>query len=194
VPISERYERICFDKEYRDSHKPQAAIITPGHGLLDVTIAVTLEEAGDVLKRGAILVDEADEYGLEPHVLVTLDHAIRKPGRHGQPSVVSRRMQFVMIDRQGNAQDAGPAPYLDFRPLKPDETDAARRFFEADWLKDDIEKMAMYFAIAQLVPQHLTETRERRLAEVDRVEGEVKARDQLLGRPRRGASAQGTGR
>ena len=34
----------------------------------------------------------------------------------------------------------------------------------------------MHFAIAQLVPQHLTETRERRLAEVDRVEGEVKAR------------------
>jgi hypothetical protein len=36
--------------------------------------------------------------------------------------------------------------------------------------------MAMHFAIAQLVPRHLTETRERRLAEVDRVEGEVKAR------------------
>ena len=72
VPIAERYERVCFDKEYRDTHKPQAAIITPGHGLLDVTIAVTLEEAGDVLKRGAILVDEADEYGLEPRVLVTL--------------------------------------------------------------------------------------------------------------------------
>src|SRR6185312_12058972 len=30
--------------------------------------------------------------------------------------------------------------------------------------------------IAQLVPQHLKDTRERRLAEVDRVEGEVKAR------------------
>jgi len=85
-------------------------------------------------------------------------------------------MQFVMLDGQGNAQDAGPAPYLDFRSLKPDETDAAHRLLEADWLKNDIEKMAMHFAIAQLVPQHLTETRERRLAEVDRVEGEVKAR------------------
>ena len=109
---------------------------------------------------------------------MTLEHAIRdgRPGRHGQPSVVSRRMQFVMLDEQGKAQDAGPAPYLDFRPLQPDETDAAHRLLEADWLKDDIEKMAMHFAIAQLVPQHLKETRERRLAEVDRVEGEVKAR------------------
>jgi SNF2 family DNA or RNA helicase len=178
VPIAERYERICFDKEYRDSHKPQAAIITPGHGLLDSTIAITLEEAGDVLKRGAVLVDEVNEHGLGPRVLLTLDHAIRdgRPGRNGQPRVVSRRMQFVMIDDHGKAQDAGPAPYLDFRPLQSDEIEVAHKLLEAGWLKDDIEKMAMHFAIAHLVPQHLAETRERRLAEVDRVEGEVKAR------------------
>lgn len=178
VPIAERYERVCFDKVHRDTHKPQAAIITPGQGLLDMTIAVTLEDAGDVLKQGAILVNEADEYGVAPRVLVTLEHTIRdgRPGRNGQPSVVSRRMQFVMLDGQGNAQDAGPAPYLDFRPLLPEETDTAHKLLDADWLKGDIEKMAMHFAIADLVPQHLKETRERRLAEVDRVEGEVKAR------------------
>ena len=178
IPISERYERVCFDKAHRDTAKPQAALITPGHGLLDATIAVTLEEAGDVLKRGAILVDETDEHGLGPRVLVTLEHAIRdgRPGRHGQPSVVSRRMQFVMIDEHGKAVDAGPAPYLDLRPLKPDETEAAHKLLDAEWLKGDIEKMAMHFAIAQLVPEHLRETRERRLAEIDRVEGEVRAR------------------
>jgi len=113
TPIAERYERICFDKVHRDTHKPQASLIMPGHGVLDATIAATLEEAGDVLKRGAILVDEANEYGLEPHVLVTLEHAIRdgRPGRNGHPSgVVSRRMQFVMINERGEARDAGPAP------------------------------------------------------------------------------------
>jgi hypothetical protein len=178
IPISERYERVCFDKAHRDTAKPQAALITPGHGLLDATIAVTLEEAGDVLKRGAILVDEADERGLGPRVLVTLEHAIRdgRPGRHGQPSVVSRRMQFVVIDEQGRTLDAGPAPYLDLRPLKPDETEAAHKLLDAGWLKGDIEKTAMHFAIAQLVPEHLRQTRQRRLAEIDRVEGEVRAR------------------
>lgn len=178
IPIAERYERVCFDKSYRDSGKPQAALITPGHGLLDATIAVTLEEVGDVLKRGAILVDDVDEHGLGPRVLVTLEHAIRdgRPGRHGQPSVVSRRMQFVAIDEQAKTADAGPAPYLDFRPVKPDEWEAARKLLDASWLKGDIEKMAMHFAIAQLVPEHLKETRERRLFEIDRVEGEVRAR------------------
>ena len=81
-----------------------------------------------------------------------------------------------MIDEHGKAVDAGPAPYLDLRPLKPDETEAAHKLLDAGWLKGDIEKMAMHFAIAQLVPEHLRETRERRLAEIDRVEGEVRAR------------------
>jgi superfamily II DNA or RNA helicase len=178
TPISERYERVCFDKTYRDTAKPQAALVTPGHGLLDATIAVTLEEAGDVLKKGAILVEEAEEHGIVLRVLVTLEHAIRdgRPGRHGQPSVVSRRMQFVFIDERGAAMDAGPAPYLDLRPLNADETEALQKLLDVEWLKSDIEKTAMHFAIAQLVPEHLKETRERRLAEIDRVEGEVRAR------------------
>src|SRR5262249_40907600 len=136
TPIAERYERVCFDKAYRDTAKPQAALITPGHGLLDTTIGVTLEEAGDVLRRGTILVDETGAHGSSPCVLVTLEHAVRdgRPGRHGQPSIVSRRMQFVTIDAHGKAADAGPAPYLDLRPLKPEETDAARNLLDAGWL------------------------------------------------------------
>jgi hypothetical protein len=177
TPVAERYERVCFDKQYIPG-KPQAALVTPGHGLLDATIAVTLEESSDVLKQGAILVDEADEEGLAPRVLVTLEHAIRdgRSGRKGQPSVVSRRMQFVMLDKQGSAQDAGPAPYLDYRPVKPEEAEAARKLLDADWLKGDIEKQALRFAIANLAQEHLKETRERRLSEIDRVEAEVKAR------------------
>lgn len=177
VPVAERYERVCFDKA-NIAGKPQAALITPGHGLLDATIAVTLEEGADVLKQGAILVDEADEHGLGPRILVTLEHAVRdgRPGKNGQPSVVSRRMQFVMLDEHGNAQDGGPAPYLDYRPLKAEEAEPARKLLQADWLKGDVEKLAMRFAIAHLAQDHLRETRERRLAEIDRVEGEVKAR------------------
>jgi superfamily II DNA or RNA helicase len=177
TPVAERYARVCFDKAYIPGD-PQAALITPGHGLLDATIAVTLEESGDVLKQGAILVDEADEEGRAPRVLVTLEHAIRdgRPGRNGQPSVVSRRMQFVVLDELGNAQDAGPAPYLDYRPLKQEETDAARKLLDADWLKGDIERQALAFAIAHLAQDHLKETRERRLAEIERVQAEVKSR------------------
>src|ERR1700733_8142346 len=178
ILIAERYERICFEKTYRDSAKPQAALVMPGHPLLDGTIVATLEDCGTVLKQGTILVDETGTFGAEPQVLVTLEHAIRdgRPGRHGQPSIISRRMQFVMIDEAGRTRDAGPAPYLDFRPVRPDEQEATERSLNAGWLKNDIEKQAMHFAIAELAPAHLRETRERRLAEIDRVESEVKAR------------------
>jgi hypothetical protein len=178
TPIAERFERICFDKAYRDSAKPPAALVMPGHPLLDAAIAVTLEDCGDALKRGAILVDEAGTFGPDSQVLVTLEHAIRdgRPGRHGHPSIVSRRLQFVMIDERGKTRDAGPAPYLDLRPLEPGEREAAQALLDAGWLKTDIEKQAMHFAIAELAPAHLRETRERRLAEINRVESEVKAR------------------
>ena len=86
LPVSERYERVCFDKEQRYSAKPEAALITPGHPLLDATIAATLEAYGDALARGAILIDDTDGFGVEPQVLVTLEHGVRdgRPGRHGQ--------------------------------------------------------------------------------------------------------------
>jgi hypothetical protein len=61
-------------------------------------------------------------------------------------------MQFVAIDEQGRALDAGPAPYFDLRPLKPDEIETAHKLLDVGWLRGDIEKMAMHFAITQLVP------------------------------------------
>ncbi len=176
-PVLERYERVCFDKSLIPG-QPQASLITPGHGLLDATIAVTLDEAGDVLKQGAILVDEADEHGERPRVLITLEHAVKdgRTGRNGQPSVVSRRMQFVLVDDKGNRQDAGPAPYLDYRPVQAEEAGAAKKLLDASWLKGDIEKQALGFAIAHLVQEHLKQVRDLRLAKIDRVEAEVKSR------------------
>lgn len=176
-PVVERYERICFDKAHIPG-KPQAALITPGHGLLDATIAVTLDQSGDVLKQGAILVDEADEQSTAARVLITLEHVVKdgRPGRHGQPNVISRRMQFVLVDEHGNRQDAGPAPYLDFRPLKPEETDAARDLLDATWLKADLEKQALGFAAQHLAQEHLKQVRDLRLAKIDRVEAEVRSR------------------
>jgi hypothetical protein len=51
------------------------------------------------------------------------------------------------------------------------EKETAHKLLDAGWLKGDIEKMAMHFAIAQLAPEHLRETRERRLIEIDRAVG-----------------------
>ena len=44
------------------------------------------------------------------------------------------------------------------------------------WLADGVEERALGYAISKLVPAHLGEVKKRRLAEVDKVEREVRAR------------------
>lgn len=176
-PVLTRYERVCFEREHMEG-QPRAAILAPGHPLLDATVAVTLDRAGDIMKQGAVLVDESGRDAEAPHVLVMLEHAVRdgRTTREGHGRVVSHRMQFVAIHPDGHVTDAGPAPYLDARPLREDETEAARALLGADWLSGDVEKQALSYAIASLVPGHLNEVRSRRLAEIERVATEVRAR------------------
>ena len=172
-PVLARYERACFDKA-DIAGQPRAALLAPGHPLLDALVALTIEGAGDVLRQGAILVDDTDRSDV-PRVLVAMEHAIRdgRRGRAGQRSVISQRLQFVSLGEDGSAQDAGPAPYLDARPLRDDERDAATALLGAAWLTGDIERAAIGHAIVALIPEHLREVRDRRLPEIDKVAREV---------------------
>ena len=60
-PVLPRYRRICFDKEHIPG-QPQAALVAPGHPLLDALIDLTLERYRDLLTRGALLVDEGNRH------------------------------------------------------------------------------------------------------------------------------------
>ncbi|WP_448562926.1 helicase-related protein, partial [Trichothermofontia sp.] len=96
--ILKRYERICFDKELISvPGKPLADFVCPGHPLLDATIDLTLEHHRDLLRQGAVLVDETDP-GEDVRALVYLEHSIQdaRTDRDGR-RVVSRRMQYVEI-------------------------------------------------------------------------------------------------
>lgn len=176
-PVLPRYERVCFEKEHVEG-QPRAAILAPGHPLLDATVAVTLDRAGDVLRQGAILVDETGRDAEAPHVLVMLEHAVRdgRSTREGQGRIISHRLQFVAIHSDGRVTDAGPAPYLDARPVREDERHAVEAMLAEPWLSDDVEKRAIGYAIASLVPEHLNAVKARRLAEIERVGTEVRAR------------------
>ncbi len=60
-PVLPRYERIAFEKPLvAPQGQALAAFVCPGHPLLDATIDLTLERDRDLLRRGAILVDERD--------------------------------------------------------------------------------------------------------------------------------------
>lgn len=175
-PVLDRYARVTFDKGLVPG-KPQAELMAPGHPLLDAVLDVVLERFQPLLQQGAVLVDEGDE-GLSPRLLVYLEHAIRdgRMAKSGEPRVVSQRLQFIHLREDGTAADGGPAPYLDCRPITAEERDLVADAITAPWLSGSVEQQALGYAIAKLVPEHLGEVKRRRLAEIDKVEREVRSR------------------
>ena len=175
-PVLDRYARVTFEKTLI-AGQPQAELLAPGHPLLDAVVDLVLERFQPLLGQGAVLVDETDA-SLEPRLLVYLEHAIRdgRAGRTGEPRVISQRLQFIHLKEDGTAVDGGAAPYLDYRPITAEERSPVEDVIAAPWLSQQVEDRALGYAIANLVPDHLAEVRRRRLAEVDKVEREVRTR------------------
>ncbi len=176
--VLQRYERIVFDKGLISvPGKPMAAFVCPGHPLLDATLDLIIERYRDLLKRGAILIDETDQND-QPRVLLYLEHSIQdaRIDRSGNRRAVSKRMQFVEIDKSGQTINAGPAPYLDYRPPTAIEAAKLASYPIPDWLRTDIESKAMEHAAIHLVPEHLAEVRKRKEELIDKTLVAVKER------------------
>lgn len=179
-PVLTRYERVVFEKSLiAPQGQPPAAFICPGHPLLDATIDLILERNRDLLRRGTVLVDESDE-GESPRVLFYLEHAIQDASltRSGERRNVSRQMLYVEMDANGGIRHLHYAPYLDYRPLKPDEPDINTLLDrpECAWITRELEQKAQEYAIAHVVPEHLKEVRDRRLEWINKTRAAVKER------------------
>ena len=175
-PIQPRYERIFFDKA-NGVGLPPSAFLCPGHPLLDATIIQTLDTHRDLLRRGAILIDSNDD-STTPRLLVALDQQITdgRRDRQGRPLAIVRQLSFVDLDAEGRLRDAGPAPYLDYRPATAAEQAALKPILDEPWLQEDLEARIVRHAVTEILPAILDETRTRRHAEIDKIEHEVKCR------------------
>lgn len=163
-PVLPRYERVCFEKDLINlPGKPVAAFLCPGHPLLEATIDLILERNRDLLKRGAILINP-DDNGEDISALFYIEHAIQdaRTDPAGNRRIVSRQLQFVEIDKEGRAFNAGYAPYLDYRPATEAETELVTPLLAENWLQGDIEARALSYAITELVPKHFTEVKNRK--------------------------------
>ena len=179
-PVLPRYERIAFEKSLvAPQGQPPAALVCPGHPLLDAVLDLTLERNRDLLKRGAVLVDESD-FGTKTHVLFYLEHTIQDASRNrdGSDHTVSKRMLYVDMGADGSMRGVQYAPYLDYRPLK--ETEPSIDFLldheACKWISHSLEQTAQSYAISTVVPQHLDEVRKRKLEILCKTEAAVKER------------------
>jgi len=179
-PLLSRYERIAFEKSLvAQTGQPLAAFVCPGHPLLDSVIDITLERNRDLLKRGAVLVDERDT-GKRPNMMFYLEHVIQDAGltRSGERRVISKRMIYLSIDADGATHHVHYAPYLDYRPLAENEPDleAILDRPECAWISSELEQKAQGHAVAHIVPEHLSEVRDDKLVLIAKTEAAVKDR------------------
>jgi SNF2 family DNA or RNA helicase len=178
-PVLPRYERITFEKSLiNPPGQPLAAFVCPGHPLLDSTLDLVVERHRDLLKRGAILVDERD-LGDKPRVLFQLEHAIQDAVvARGQRRVVSKQLLYVEMNESGETRALHYAPYLDYRPLAADEpgVDALLARPECAWLTAGLEARALDHAVAHIVPEHFAEVKTRKQQWIAKTEAAVKDR------------------
>jgi len=193
--VLSRYERITFEKDHINlSGQPPAAFVCPGHPLLEAVLDVTLERHRHLLRRGAVLVDERDP-GTQPRVLFLLEHAVQDASvlPSGERRTISRRLLY--LECQPTEQPAETpekagahpslrftygsyAPYLDYRPLAANEPNAAEILArpECAWITRRLEQTAQNQAIERLVPEHIREVRDRRLAWIQKTRAAVQDR------------------
>ncbi|HNT55649.1 MAG TPA: DUF3883 domain-containing protein, partial [Anaerolineaceae bacterium] len=124
-------------------------------------------------------VDERDA-GTQPRVLLYLEHAIQDASltRSGERRVISRRMLYVEVDAAGQTHHMHYAPYLDYRPLAAGEPGIEELLPrpECAWITRDLEQHALGHAIGEVVPEHLNDVREPRLALIAKTEAAVRQR------------------
>ncbi len=176
-PVLTRYERVCFDKQFRAGKVP-AAFICPGHPLMEAVLTCVKERLSPLLRRGAVLVDESDA-GEEARLLFYIEQSLADGVilPDGNKRLISRRFHFVEISESGQAHDAGQAPYLDYRPASAAEQRAAiAHAGQCAMLGNSAEAMAITHAVTTLLPPHLKEVRTRRLALVEKTAKAVEMR------------------
>jgi SNF2 family DNA or RNA helicase len=178
-PVLSRYERVCFDKLYCNMQgQVPAALIAPGHPLLEATIDLVRERNMGVLKRGAVFVDDND-FTTDARLLFYIEDSVQDGVMlpNGNKRVISKHIHFVEIKEDGTAVNAGYAPYLDYRAAKDDEAAAVRTFLNSQsWLKANVEDIAVSYAISKIIPAHVKEVRERKIKLIDKTMKAVKDR------------------
>lgn len=174
TPVLKKYERICFEKQHvRQTGKPMADMIHPMHPLMHAVTDLVLQAHRPKLKQGAVLVDPNDD-STEPKVLFMVDHTVRESSQSGE--VASRRLQFVEIDEQGNAINAGWAPHLDLQAIDEYDHKLVSDILQAGWLNHNLEALALNHASQQLVPEHYAEVKGRRERQADKTMAAVNER------------------
>ncbi|MDR5741596.1 helicase-related protein [Caballeronia sp. LZ029] len=172
-----RYERIAFDKQHvRLAERPDtpvATLIHPAHPLMRAVTDLILERHRHELADGAVLIDPSD-LGIVPRALFMIDHSVYQGD--DPANLVSRRIQFIEIPRDGRAANAGFSPHLALDAATSADVEAIAYLLDEPWLGRDAAHIPLADACAQIATEHLNEVRRRREHDVGRTLKAVRER------------------
>lgn len=175
TPLAQRYERICFEKEYirMGQNVPRADFVHPGHPLMQTLTEKVIREHSGLIKAGAVLVAPYDDM-TEPYLVVMVQHTVRE-ATGDRP--ISQRMQFVKLLPSGESANAGWAPHLDFAAPAPEIAGVVAGVLQQQWLTEkDWEKEALTYATSHLAREHFEEVEARRKLQADKMQTAIQGR------------------
>lgn len=178
-PVLNRYERVCFDKDYCNiAGQTQAALLSPGHPLLEAVIDLVNERNIDVMKRGSIFIDDSD-FSQDARLLFYIEDAVQDGVilPNGGKRIISKHIYFVELKENDETVNAGYAPYLDYRAPEASEISLIQNWIHSqEWLTNGVEDHAKGYAIANLIPEHFAEVKARKTKMIDKTKKAVKER------------------
>ncbi|MCE7482486.1 DUF3883 domain-containing protein [Microbacterium profundi] len=175
APVADQYERITFEPKYiRPEGLLAAALLAPGHPLLQAVIELTVEELGEVLTRGTVFIDRRDKQADTPSLLFTVEQRIE----NAAADVVSHHFDYPLVKQDGAVMVTAAPPYLDYDKPLPTEHEALTVILTSDWARQNHEKTVRAWAYRDGLQPRIDEIRTRLEVESARTRKQVK--DRLL--------------
>lgn len=175
APVADRYERVTFEpKRIRPEGLPAAALLAPGHPLLQAVIELTVEELGAVLRRGAVFIDRRDKQGEGSALLFTVEQRIE----NATGDTISHHFDYPLVEQDGSVTVTAAPPYLDYDKAQPEEREAVAAVVGSDWARQNHEKTVRAWAYRDGLQPRMDEIRARLEVESARTRRQVE--DRLL--------------
>lgn len=172
APVQKKYEAVCFDKDnVNAADRAPAELLHPGHPLMVSLIDCVLDKDRNLLQEGAVFLDKA-EGETEPYIIYMLTHEIHDD----TGAIVSKRIQFVRLNKDGSTGNAGYAPHLDLEDFPEGKKALLGPLLDEDWVCKDFSKRIMALSAETLCRTHCDEVKAERLPYLEKVKNQVNER------------------
>ncbi|MDR2381356.1 MAG: DUF3883 domain-containing protein [Bifidobacteriaceae bacterium] len=147
-----------------------AALMAPGHPLLQAVIELTIADLAGALRAGTVFVDRRENQAPSPSLLAAVEQKIvNGPGRH----TVSHHFDYVQLGPDGGALVALAPPYLDYESPSAEELAGIAKLRLEAWIAASGERAIRAEAYRHGLAPRMAELHIRLEAETARVRRQV---------------------